>query len=79
MSLILTGRRILVDHEHDVEALTITVIEGKITSIVKGYMSNVEHAEEVIIDAGDLLVMPGVVDAHVNIELIDVLTLSRCT
>ncbi|KAK2163624.1 hypothetical protein LSH36_76g02020 [Paralvinella palmiformis] len=66
--LLFKGRRVVLPGG-EVRPASIRVSGGKIIDIVNGYIPGEQETDyEKIIDAGDYLLMPGVVDSHVHVN-----------
>lgn len=69
MTLVVRGNNVLLPETQQPEPATIVVnvSSGKITQVIKGVSDDVPTGAQVV-DAGDLIVMPGLVDAHVHLN-----------
>ncbi|CAH3193373.1 unnamed protein product [Porites evermanni] len=64
--LIIKGNRIVLPD--CISSGSISVKNGKIVGIEKGLHTNDRTLEAKVLDAGDLVIMPGVVDSHVHVN-----------
>ena len=63
--LVLTGNRVLTDSSATIRPMTLLIESGKIIEINEGKADPSQYQGVDFVDAGDDILMPGIVDAHV--------------